>query len=148
MLLIFRIGAVLRRSTALPRMAAGPRSRRVLWRTMAEHADRLTEAQTAEIFEDMAGCDVLIELIAGARPSGPIKRLSATCPIRIVWGTRDRTLPFTRYGRPLLAAVPGAELEMLADVGHVPMIDDPAAVAAAILRFVDEVSPQRDSRGT
>jgi pimeloyl-ACP methyl ester carboxylesterase len=37
--------------------------------------------------------------------------------------------------------VPGAELEMLADVGHVPMIDDPEATAKAILGFVDGLSP-------
>jgi hypothetical protein len=96
MLLIFRVAAALRRSKTVPRMAAAERSRRVLLRTMSEHADRLTVAQTAAIFEDMAGCDVLAELIAGDPHSGPIKRLSATCPIRMVWGTRDRTLPFTR----------------------------------------------------
>jgi pimeloyl-ACP methyl ester carboxylesterase len=142
MLMIFRVGAVLRRSKALPRMAADPRVRRMLLRGMAEHADRLTISQTVELFEDMAGCQVLVELIAGARPNGPIKTLSAECPIRVVWGAMDRTLPFRRYGRPMLAAVPGAELEVLADVGHVPMIDDPDATARAVLRFVDDVSPQ------
>ncbi len=143
MLWIFRVGAVLRRSKSLPRVAADPRRRRMLLRAMAEHADRLTISQTAELFEDMAGCEVLAELLAGARANGPIKTLSADCPIRVVWGAMDRTLPFGRYGRPMLAAVPGAELEVLADVGHVPMIDDPDATASAILRFAEDVSPQR-----
>ena len=140
MLLIFRIGAVLRRSNVLPRAGAHPRSRRILLRAMAEHADRLTASQAAAVFEDIAGCDALGLLIAGARANGPIKALSANCPVRIAWGTRDKTLPFARYGRPLVAAVAGAEVQMMADMGHVPMIDDPAAVATAILRFVDDVA--------
>jgi pimeloyl-ACP methyl ester carboxylesterase len=137
MLMIFRVGIVLRQTKALPRIAADPRSRRVLFRAMAEHADRLTAAQTAAIVEDMVGCDVLPELIGGARRAGPMKKLSAGCPVRIVWGAKDRTLPFKRYGRPIVAAVAGAELDMLADVGHVPMIDDPEETGRAILRFVD-----------
>jgi pimeloyl-ACP methyl ester carboxylesterase len=145
MLLIFRTAGVLRRSKAMSRIAVDPRRRRVMLRAMAEHADRLTTAQTAAIFEDLAGCEVLAELVGGARKSGPIKTLSAPCPIRIVWGTLDRTLPFARYGRPMVAALPGAELEMLAGVGHVPMIDDPEATADAILRFINDVAPQRKS---
>jgi pimeloyl-ACP methyl ester carboxylesterase len=142
MLMIFRVGIVLRRRKALPRIAADPRSRRMLFRTMAEHADRLTAAEATALVEDMVGCDVLPELIDGAREAGSIKTVSANCPIRIVWGTKDRTLPFGRYGRPMVAAVPGAELEMLPDVGHVPMIDDPESTADAILRFIDGVPPQ------
>jgi len=107
---------------------------------MAEHAERLTVSQTAALVEDMAGCDALADLIAGARMNGPIKTLSVNCPVRIAWGTQDKTLPFARYGRPLVAAITGAEVQMMADVGHVPMIDDPAAVATAILRFVDDVA--------
>lgn len=142
MLAIFRVGAILRRSRRLPKLAADPRLRRVLLRAMAEHADRLSAAQTADVFEDMAGCDVLPSLLDGARAIGRIQPLSARCPIRIVWGASDRTLPFARYGRPLLSALDGAELVFLAGVGHVPMIDDPAAVAATITRFVDEMAPR------
>jgi pimeloyl-ACP methyl ester carboxylesterase len=145
MLMIFRVGRVLRRSRALPRIAADPRARRVLLHAMAEHADRLTAAQTVAIFEDMAGCAVLDQLLAGARAAGPIAPLAADCPIRITWGGRDRTLPFARYGRPMVAAVPDAELTTMAGVGHVPMIDDPDGVARAILDFVEGVSSQRDS---
>jgi pimeloyl-ACP methyl ester carboxylesterase len=83
MLLIFRIGAMVRRSKFLPRVGADPRNRRILLRAMAEHADRLTGSQAAAVFEDMAGCDALGLLIAGARANGPIKALSASCPVRI-----------------------------------------------------------------
>ena len=46
----------------------------------------------------------------------------------------DRTIPYGRYGRPLMDAVPGAELVVLPGVGHVPMVDNPALVAWTILQ--------------
>jgi pimeloyl-ACP methyl ester carboxylesterase len=138
MLLIFRIGARLRTATRIHRLAANNTVRRILLRSMAEHADRMTPAQVTALFEDMAGCAVLTDLLAGAREAGPMTALAQlTCPVRIAWGWQDRTLPFMRYGAPMFAAVPGAELVMLPDVGHVPMIDDPALTARTILEFVD-----------
>jgi pimeloyl-ACP methyl ester carboxylesterase len=54
-------------------------------------------------------------------------------PVRLVWGDRDRVLPFAGFGTAMLARIPGAELIRLAGVGHVPMSDDPARVAELIL---------------
>ena len=44
----------------------------------------------------------------------------------------DRILPFEAYGRPFLDRVPHAEHVVIENVGHVPMYDDPQAVADAI----------------
>ena len=54
-------------------------------------------------------------------------------PVRLVWGDRDRVLPFNSFGAPMLERLPGAELIRLQGVGHVPMSDDPARVAELIL---------------
>src|SRR5439155_1717174 len=54
-------------------------------------------------------------------------------PVRIAWARSARTIPFARYGRPLLEAVPHAEHVTLTGVGHVPMFDDPELVARTIL---------------
>lgn len=138
MLLIFRIGAALRRAKPVHKLAANNKIRRVLLRAMAEHADRMTPGQVSALFEDMAGCAVLTDLLAGARDAGPMTAFAQlTCPVRVAWGWHDRTLPFMRYGAPMLAAVPGADLVMLPDVGHVPMIDDPALTARTILDFLE-----------
>ncbi|WP_293002275.1 alpha/beta fold hydrolase [Mycobacterium sp.] len=140
MLRIFRVGAGLRRATTIHKLASRRRARRILLRAMAEHADRMSPAQVAALFEDMAGCAVLTDLLAGARDAGPMAAFEQLmCPVRIAWGDRDRTLPFMRYGAPMLAAVPGAELVMLPGVGHVPMIDDPALTARTILDFIASV---------
>jgi pimeloyl-ACP methyl ester carboxylesterase len=54
-------------------------------------------------------------------------------PVLIAWGTRDRLL-FPRQAKRFERLIPGAELQMLPGLGHMPMADDPEAVAATILR--------------
>lgn len=141
LLRLFRLGAAGARHTdktrALVKYAA---ARRMMLRLMAEHGDRLTLDQVDAVFDDMAGCAVLTDLLAGARERGPIMRFDRLeCPVRIAWGMRDRMLPFMRYGAPMVSAVPGAELVFMPNVGHVPMIDDPHLVSRVIQEFVDSV---------
>lgn len=53
-------------------------------------------------------------------------------PVSIAWGSKDRLLPRcqgVRAGR----AIPRARLVRLPGCGHVPMNDDPAAVARVVL---------------
>jgi pimeloyl-ACP methyl ester carboxylesterase len=103
----------------------------------------VTPAQVAAAFEDIAGCTALPEILDGARNNGPINPVSDVgCRVRIVWGLRDRMLPFMRYGAPMLAAVPAAEFKLIPGVGHVPMIDDPALIADMILDFVQTTDLQ------
>jgi len=103
----------------------------------------MTPAQVAAAFEDMAGCTALPEILDGARDNGPINPVSDVgCRVRIVWGLKDRMLPFMRYGAPMLAAVPAAEFKLIPGVGHVPMIDDPALIANTILDFVETTDLQ------
>jgi pimeloyl-ACP methyl ester carboxylesterase len=147
MLIIFRVGAALGRVKNMPNLAARKRVRRVLLRLMAEHADRMTPTQVAATFEDLVGCTVLADLLDGARDNGAIEPvIDVGCRVRIAWGLNDRMLPFMRYGAPMLAAVPAAEFALLADVGHVPMIDDAGLVANTILDFVERTDRQRMSQ--
>jgi pimeloyl-ACP methyl ester carboxylesterase len=59
-----------------------------------------------------------------------------TCPVRIVWGTADRLLPW-----PLAAArfrhdwLPHADWVELEGVGHCPQLDVPLETAELILGF-------------
>ncbi len=59
-----------------------------------------------------------------------------TCPVRIVWGTEDRILPWPvaarRYRDDLL---PNADWVVLDGVGHCPQLDVPAETAELILSF-------------
>lgn len=65
-------------------------------------------------------------------------------PVRLVWGTEDRVLPFDGFGAPMRDRIPGVELVHLSGVGHVPMTDDPVGVARHIL----EVATHADRTAT
>jgi pimeloyl-ACP methyl ester carboxylesterase len=60
-------------------------------------------------------------------------------PVRLVWGDRDRVIPFDGFGAAMLERLPGAELIRLRGAGHVPMSDDPARVAELILEVTAAV---------
>ncbi|MER6653275.1 alpha/beta fold hydrolase [Streptomyces sp. NPDC000971] len=53
-------------------------------------------------------------------------------PVSIAWGSKDRLLP-RRQGVRAVRAIPRARLVRLPGCGHVPMSDDPAAVARVVL---------------
>lgn len=147
MLVLFRGAAAFARAKNAPNLVARKHVRRVLLRLMAEHADRMTSAQVTAVFEDLAGCTGLPDILDGARHNGPIEPVAdVDCRVRIAWGLNDRMLPFMRYGAPMLAAVPAAEFALLPGVGHVPMIDDPGFIAKTILDFVETTDAQLESR--
>jgi len=80
-------------------------------------------------------CDAA-PLIANAREHGwPLDPSRVGCPVRIVWGTEDRLLPYPRsaeyYRRSLHAD--WVELE---GVGHAPQLDVPLETAQLILGFM------------
>jgi len=56
-------------------------------------------------------------------------------PVRLVWGERDRVLPFKHFAPATMDRLPGAHLIPLPDAGHVPMSDNPARVAELILEI-------------
>jgi len=141
----FRLGLAIGNRPTLARMTERPRVRRMMLHQAAEHPERFTDAEIAEMFEDAAGCTVVGELLERVRDGGTFTPFEALpCPVRLAWSEHDRTIPFQRYGRPILDALPGAEFVELPGVGHVPMTDDPALVSRTILQVtwsVDERAP-------
>lgn len=62
-------------------------------------------------------------------------RLGAvTVPVLVVWGESDR-IADPDYGRAFAAAIPGARFKILAGTGHVPQIETPQLLLAAIQDF-------------
>jgi pimeloyl-ACP methyl ester carboxylesterase len=59
-------------------------------------------------------------------------------PALVVVGAEDRALPPAR-SRRLAAALPSARLVEVPGAGHLSVLEAPAAVCAAIDRFLDEV---------
>jgi pimeloyl-ACP methyl ester carboxylesterase len=116
--------------------------RRLALRSVMERGDRLSAAELSLLVEDSLGCEAFAGFLSWIRLARPIAPATVRCPVRIAWPLRDRTIPFERYGRPVLAALPEAEHVTLRGVGHVPMYDDPELVARTILETTNDRRPR------
>jgi pimeloyl-ACP methyl ester carboxylesterase len=117
-----------------------PAGRRLVFRQLMERGDRMTTRQAAAVLADSHACTVLPALLKAGRRDGQIAQLSTpNCPIRVVWGRRDRVIPYARHGRPLMRLVPGVEQVSLPGAGHVPMYDAPALLRSLILDLTGRV---------
>jgi pimeloyl-ACP methyl ester carboxylesterase len=67
---------------------------------------------------------------------------SIAAPALILWGPEDRILP-VEQARRLAREMPHAELRMLDGVGHVPQLEVPEPVLAAISEFLRRSGGQR-----
>jgi len=119
--------------------------------TQVAHPSRVSPHYVAASLRAVALTPVIGELLT-ALSHDQVQPLSAgqRYPIRLVWPQRDRVLPFREFGAPMLARIPDAELVRTADVGHVPMSDDPAGVAQMILDVttaVDAAASAAQQRG-
>jgi pimeloyl-ACP methyl ester carboxylesterase len=70
------------------------------------------------------------DLVLGADLLGSI-----AVPTLLLWGSID-PLGGERVARTFAPRIPGADLEVLPGVGHVPWLDDPDRVAAAVEAFL------------
>jgi triacylglycerol lipase len=58
-----------------------------------------------------------------------------TIPTLVIWGRQDALLPL-KDGRYFASRIAGAELKIIADSGHAPMIEAPDAFLSALLPFL------------
>jgi pimeloyl-ACP methyl ester carboxylesterase len=56
------------------------------------------------------------------------------CPVLVVWGEADQIVDLD-YGRAWATAIPGAQFRVLPRAGHLPQLEAPEALAAAIWEF-------------
>lgn len=59
------------------------------------------------------------------------------CPVRIVWGTEDKLLPWPSAAACFRESLPHADWVVLDGVGHSPQLDIPLETAQLILGFTD-----------
>lgn len=67
----------------------------------------------------VAWCDLVTEIVA---------------PTLVIWGQQDVQLPL-RHGREWVRLIPGSELLVVPEAGHLPMLERPEEVNRAILDF-------------
>jgi pimeloyl-ACP methyl ester carboxylesterase len=61
-------------------------------------------------------------------------------PTLVLWGESDRIVP-PEYGRAYAEAIPGARFQLLPGTGHVPQLESPDVLLAALAPFVDSTGP-------
>jgi pimeloyl-ACP methyl ester carboxylesterase len=116
-------------------IAATPEGRRRATElTVTDGSDLPPELVAANI-RGVAGCTAAHALTeAAARDGWDLDAERVTCPVRIVWGTADRLLPWpsaaVRYRRDRL---PHADWVELDGVGHAPQLEVPLETAQLIL---------------
>jgi pimeloyl-ACP methyl ester carboxylesterase len=69
----------------------------------------------------------------------PATYRSLGMPVRLVWGALDTITPLDQ-ARLLVGLVPGAELEVMEGVGHIPQIEDPREFNERLLRLLGPFS--------
>jgi pimeloyl-ACP methyl ester carboxylesterase len=118
-------------------IVASPAGRRRATRFLTvnyEHIPPVLLAHQLRGVAAAAGAPALIEQALDTGWSLDAERIS--CPVRIVWGTEDRLLPWpsaaARYRREWLPHADWVELE---GVGHCPQLDIPLETAQLILGF-------------
>lgn len=100
------------------------------------HAERVSAERAIEIIDDFFGCSVADEVFAtDDQRIAPLDPLP--CPVTIAWPEKDVVIPFDRYQTNARKCLPEATFEILPDVGHDPMMDDPRLVAATILKALN-----------
>jgi pimeloyl-ACP methyl ester carboxylesterase len=94
----------------------------------------------------VANCPAVLPLIEYASREGySLAAEKISCPVRIVWGTADRILPWpaaaARYREDWLPQADWVELE---GVGHCPQLDVPLETAQLITGFTASAGPAPD----
>jgi alpha-beta hydrolase superfamily lysophospholipase len=131
----------------LPGLLRRPRFRRLALRSVMERGERVPAGEAAILVEDAVGCLVMDGVVSWLQSAPPLAPWTEPVdyPIRIAWARYDRTIPFERFGRHFLDAIPQAEHVTLDGVGHVPMYDDPALIADTILSLIRKADHSRRS---
>jgi pimeloyl-ACP methyl ester carboxylesterase len=122
------------RADALVSTPAGRRRATMIQTVSYEH---IPPALLAHQLVGIAGCTAVGAAVETALRFGwNLDAQRITCPVRIVWGTEDRLLPWpsaaARYRKDWL---PNADWVVLDDVGHAPQLDVPIETAELILGF-------------
>jgi pimeloyl-ACP methyl ester carboxylesterase len=133
--------ASLRASRWLARHAPGPLSRLVNYRLGRAlvlgqthgHPTRLTPGYARSAIAAMGTCPGFDATLAATATRRCLATTPIDVPVTVAFGSRDVLLP-RRLARHLDQLPPAAQEETLPGCGHVPMADDPAAVAALISR--------------
>ena len=92
----------------------------------------------------MAGNRAALAVYGGPAMADPglLDRLpDITVPVLAVWGEADRMIP-VEHGRAYAKAIPGARFLLIAEAGHLPQLETPDRLLAAVRDFAETTGRQ------
>ncbi len=121
-------------------IAATRHGRRRATEAITTSFEHIPAELVAHMIAGSAGCRAALPLIDHATRRGyDLDAEKITCPVRIVWGTADRMLPWPSTAvRYRTSWLPHADWVELDGVGHCPQLDVPLEAAQLILGFTAE----------
>ncbi len=111
-------------------------ARKVFLGDALAHPEQLCPEEAALLIDAARSC-ASFRGILDVLPTQPLAAPFETlpCPIRMVWGTEDRVLPFLGCSEHWRNVLQDADWLLLEGVGHLQMYDAPEAVVHAILSW-------------
>lgn len=122
----------------LPRVMSRPSTRHAALRDFMRHGEQVPAGEAVALARSSIRCQVVEDVFAGIRSGEALLHDldQVRVPTLIAWAEHDRILPLERHQHRFRAEIPGVTFRVLPGVGHVPMSDDPALVAATITDWV------------
>jgi len=116
-------------------IASSADGRRRATALLTEHGEDLPAELVAHLMRGAAACrdaEAMLDHAAGADWTLDAERI--TCPVRVIWGTADRLLPWPAAAARLRREwLPNADWVELDGVGHAPQLDVPLVTGQLIL---------------
>ncbi len=115
-------------------IAATPDGRRRATQLITVNYEHIPPELIAHLICGVAACTDVGRFVEQARQANwSLAAAKIDCPVRIVWGTEDRLLPWPASAARYRAWLPHADWVVLDGVGHCPQLDIPLETAELIL---------------
>jgi len=113
-------------------IASTPQGRAQATAALVEDSSHLSAETVVHIIQAAANCPEAPAMIAaGASEDWAVAPI--TCPVRFVWGTEDKLLPWPDAARRYQREMPHADWVVLDGVGHCPQLELPLEAAELVL---------------
>ncbi|GIJ60118.1 alpha/beta fold hydrolase [Virgisporangium aurantiacum] len=126
----------------LCRLVRYPPARRLVFAQTHGRPARFTADYARRAVLAMGTCPAFDATMAATVPRRYVAGPAIDAPVTVAFGTRDRVL-LRRRSRHVDQLPPGTRVETLRGCGHVPMGDDPPAVATFIVRAAERAGRSR-----